>query len=268
MANCEVTIGLPVFNGVEYISDAVDSILTQSYGNFTLVISDNCSDDGTYEICRRYAEVDSRIILHRQPTNIGAVENYKFTLSKCNTPYFMWAAHDDMRSLHDLQYMREAICEKDAVVFGSYIESNYGKNLTPNEYSKNELNKFFVDSFHTGKNHYIYGLFHSDVLMKSDLSLLNHSAPDSIYLLSLLRMGDFRCIKGPVFKYRVVPYSLGWQYAKAKGHFRSLIAPYPLDYYLRSSEIIGHKSHGAKFYYWFSAYFHVQFGRLIRLLRK
>jgi glycosyltransferase involved in cell wall biosynthesis len=46
-----VTIGLPVYNGENYISQAIDSILAQTYENFELIISDNASTDKTESIC-------------------------------------------------------------------------------------------------------------------------------------------------------------------------------------------------------------------------
>ena len=56
-----VSIGLPVYNGEKFIRNAIDSILSQSYKNFELIISDNASTDSTQEICLEYAKNDNRI---------------------------------------------------------------------------------------------------------------------------------------------------------------------------------------------------------------
>jgi glycosyltransferase involved in cell wall biosynthesis len=50
-----VSIGLPVYNGQEYLTNAIDSILSQEFEDFELIISDNASEDGTEDICRLYA---------------------------------------------------------------------------------------------------------------------------------------------------------------------------------------------------------------------
>ena len=50
-----VAIGLPVYNGEEFLAAAVDSILAQTFADFELFISDNASTDRTEEICRRFA---------------------------------------------------------------------------------------------------------------------------------------------------------------------------------------------------------------------
>ena len=62
----KVAIGLPVYNGDNYLAAAIESILAQSYGDFDFLISDNASTDGTEEICQAYAKRDSRIRYIRQ----------------------------------------------------------------------------------------------------------------------------------------------------------------------------------------------------------
>lgn len=72
-----VSIGMPVFNGANYIEEAIQSILNQTYSDFELIISDNASTDAGGEICQAYVKQDSRIhyclnekILARQKTSI------------------------------------------------------------------------------------------------------------------------------------------------------------------------------------------------------
>ncbi len=91
-----LTIGLPVYNGANFIGCAIESILAQTYEDFALIISDNASTDGTEEICRAYAEKDKRIRYMRNETNVGAVRNYNRLFEACRSEYFKWAAHDDM----------------------------------------------------------------------------------------------------------------------------------------------------------------------------
>jgi glycosyltransferase involved in cell wall biosynthesis len=92
----KVAIGLPVYNGDNYLAAAIDSILAQSYGDFDLLISDNASTDGTEEICQAYALRDPRIRYIRQPKNVGAAANHNLTVRMTDSPYFKWAAHDDL----------------------------------------------------------------------------------------------------------------------------------------------------------------------------
>lgn len=92
----KITIGMPVFNDVNFIEASIKSLLNQTFQDFILIISDDGSTDGSGEICKRYASQDNRITYIRQPNNLGISRNMEFLLAKAETPYFMWAADDDL----------------------------------------------------------------------------------------------------------------------------------------------------------------------------
>ena len=87
-------IGVPVFNGEATIRAALESVLKQEFEDWTLLISDNASTDGTEVICREFDERDPRIHYHRQAHNVGAWNNFKFLLAQADCPYFMWFSDD------------------------------------------------------------------------------------------------------------------------------------------------------------------------------
>src|SRR6266542_706109 len=88
-------IGMPVYNGERFIARALETLLSQSYRDWILLISDNDSQDNTALICKSYCEKDSRINYFKQSKNIGAINNFRYLLNKADTQYFMWAAADD-----------------------------------------------------------------------------------------------------------------------------------------------------------------------------
>ena len=90
-----LSIGFVTYNGGVRIRRALDSLFSQTYGNFELIISDNASTDETPDICREYVERDTRARYIRQPENIGRINNFLFVLKKARGDYFMWAANDD-----------------------------------------------------------------------------------------------------------------------------------------------------------------------------
>jgi len=90
-----VTIGMPVYNGAEFIERALAGLSQQTFRDFLVLVSDNVSTDGTWEILQRWAERDERIVLRRQPTNIGALPNFHDVLQQTDSEFFMWHAHDD-----------------------------------------------------------------------------------------------------------------------------------------------------------------------------
>jgi glycosyltransferase involved in cell wall biosynthesis len=115
----KVAIGLPVYNGANYLAAAIDSILAQSYGDFDFVISDNASTDGTEEICRSYAQRDPRIRYIRQPKNVGAAANHNMLVRMTDSPYFKWAAHDDLLAPGFLAACVDVLDGDSAVVLAS-----------------------------------------------------------------------------------------------------------------------------------------------------
>lgn len=90
-----VSIGLPVYNGENFIRDALNSVLAQTFKDFELIISDNASTDATEEICREYATQDSRIHYYRQEQNLGAAPNFNRVFELSQGEFFKWIAHDD-----------------------------------------------------------------------------------------------------------------------------------------------------------------------------
>jgi glycosyltransferase involved in cell wall biosynthesis len=96
MSNPALTVGLPVYNGERFLSESLDSILGQTLEHFRLVISDNGSIDATETICRDYARRDARIDYVRYEVNRGAAWNYNNVFRLCETPFFRWAASDDL----------------------------------------------------------------------------------------------------------------------------------------------------------------------------
>jgi glycosyltransferase involved in cell wall biosynthesis len=91
-----VIIGMPVYNGSDYVAEAIESFLKQTFENFELIISDNASTDDTEDICRSYAGRDRRIRYSRLDTNVGAARNFNRVFDDCRSDYFKWAAHDDL----------------------------------------------------------------------------------------------------------------------------------------------------------------------------
>jgi hypothetical protein len=91
----KVTIGLMVYNGENYLAEAIESILAQSYSDFEVVISDNGSTDRTADICRHYARLDRRIRFYRHEQNRGAAWNCNRVFELARGEYFKWMAHDD-----------------------------------------------------------------------------------------------------------------------------------------------------------------------------
>jgi len=91
-----VTIGMPVYNGEEFIAEAMESLLAQSFTDFELLVADNASTDGTGEICRGFADRDSRVRWLPSPENRGAAWNFNRLFFEAKGEFFRWSAADDV----------------------------------------------------------------------------------------------------------------------------------------------------------------------------
>ena len=199
--NPRVTIGLPVYNGESFIARAIDSILGQSFRDIELIIMDNCSTDGTEEICRRYVADDPRVRYFRHDQNIGVISNFNSVVPHARGEYFKWAASDDICETTLVERLVEALDNRpEAVIafsqaaifdecpangFGRLSQSEFSENgIVRIEYpadlfSRNPMERFraILQSEHPGTM--IYGLIRNDALQKSHL----HQVEGSEYLL-------------------------------------------------------------------------------------
>jgi glycosyltransferase involved in cell wall biosynthesis len=92
----KVSLGIPVYNGENYLLACLESLLDQTFTDFELIIVDNASTDRTAEICHDFASQDDRIRYHRNPTNIGPIRNFHRAFQLATGTYFKWCAHDDL----------------------------------------------------------------------------------------------------------------------------------------------------------------------------
>jgi glycosyltransferase involved in cell wall biosynthesis len=104
-----LSVGLPVYNGANYLAESLEALLGQSFGDFELIISDNASTDSTPDICQHYAQQDSRIRYFRQPRNVGLAPNHNFAVEQARAELFKWASNDDLYARDLLERCVEAL---------------------------------------------------------------------------------------------------------------------------------------------------------------
>ena len=92
-----VSVVTPVYNGERYLASCIESVLSQSLGDFEYVIVDNCSSDRTPSIVRDYAR-DPRIRVHRNSTVLPVIANYNrgASLVAPDARYLKYVAADDL----------------------------------------------------------------------------------------------------------------------------------------------------------------------------
>jgi len=96
MARPLVSVCIPTYNYGGYICAAIESILSQTYRNFELIIIDDCSRDNTEEIVHKYVAQHRNIKFHKNIENIGMVENWNLCLKHAQGDLVKIMGADDM----------------------------------------------------------------------------------------------------------------------------------------------------------------------------
>lgn len=113
-----VSISILTYNHVNYISNGLDSILSQSYDNYEIIIGDDASTDGTQEVLLKYKEkYPNKIKLLLHEYNLGVTKNCNTVLSQCRGKYFVAIGGDDQMLAEKLSTQVE------------YLENNLNCNM-------------------------------------------------------------------------------------------------------------------------------------------
>ena len=92
----KIDILLATYNGEKYVGEQIESILSQTYKNINLIISDDKSQDNTRKILEEYAKKDERITVYFQEKNLGYIKNFEFLINQVKSEYFMLSDQDDV----------------------------------------------------------------------------------------------------------------------------------------------------------------------------
>lgn len=207
-----VSIGLPVYNGSDFLEDTIVSILAQDFGYFELIIADNASTDKTREICQKYAACDGRIKYVRHPSNMGAAKNYNFVFHCASGKYFKWAAHDDLlgpRFLSNCLNAFEAYSSSPVLVYPNFEFIDEGGQVinieSPfvNTSSRYPPKRIIQTLRSLGMVNSIFGLFDRDALARTRL-IGSFISSDYVLLMETAMLGNILKLDGePQFQRRV-----------------------------------------------------------------
>ncbi len=214
-----VSVGLPVFNGENYLAEAVESILGQTFEDFELIICDNASTDRTEEIARRFAALDNRVRYHRNATNIGGARNQKLAVDLSRGRYVRLAAHDDLIAPTFLEEcVRELENRPDAIICfsGTIVIDEDGNQVSTYQSTRgcaDRPSKRFAElAFRVHNCDAIYGVMRTDVLRRAK-PLSNYIDADKVFLSGLAMQGPFHALDRPLFYKRFHPknYVADWR---------------------------------------------------------
>jgi len=207
-----LTIGLPVFNGEKFLRRRLENILSQTFEDFSLVISDNNSNDKTHDICMEFKKLDDRIKYVKQNFN-QPIPNMLTLVNNSKTKYFAWAASDDFWSTNFLENNIKILEEKSSII------GSIGNVYFFEDYDKFDINEFDTASYNLvhvketsgsyeervskyvnfNQTSALYSIFRTDILKKSVVQNLNFlkktldpiAAWDTALIFRVLKYGNF-----------------------------------------------------------------------------
>lgn len=192
-----VSVLMTLFNEERFVRSVFEDLIGQTYRNIEILVCDNCSTDGTWEIVQEFAQRDSRIQTHRHPSNIGAIGNFESALGMASGEFIMMVAGHD----HHLPTFVEACAAellKDPAVVMAYPRANFmdvaGKPLGSVLTNLDTRGmappaRFNVLLWGLSYPYQIYGLFRREAFDGYDATLF--LSPDSIFLAKAALIGAF-----------------------------------------------------------------------------
>lgn len=147
-----ITVIMPCYNAKAYISEAVNSVINQTYPNIELIIVDDGSQDNSYEICQQYVAQNSIPIQLLKQDNKGPYPARNYGLSQAKGTYIAFLDADDYWDNNCLQKLIQAIEDNNAdLAYCGWQNIGQGgpgsnKPHLPPEYEKGDIVKSFLKS--------------------------------------------------------------------------------------------------------------------------
>jgi glycosyltransferase involved in cell wall biosynthesis len=124
-----VSIIMPAFNSARHISEAIDSVVAQSYPSWELLVVDDCSRDTTPDIVKGYSRADQRIKLVSLDRNSGPAEARNAGIKLAQGRYVAFLDSDDLWFERKLEIqLRELQARGAAFCYSSYVIRKDGDN--------------------------------------------------------------------------------------------------------------------------------------------
>ncbi len=222
-----VSVGMPIYNRADMLAQAVRSIREQSFSDFELVISDNCSPDpAVAKLCTTLAEEDDRITYIRQSSNVGPTRNFLTVLKQTSGPLFMWASDDDFWAKDFLLKATNALnsdpsisawmCHIDVIdSTGEVVRSIPNlRRFSSTSNKRFDLGKFLAQPECLGKANLFYSVFRRAMLaevLKKVTPYLNDWGADMIAIYAFLCRGNIKVDPVVSFSKRLAARELGFE---------------------------------------------------------
>lgn len=160
-----ISVIVPIYNVKDYLIPCIESIINQTFTDLEIILVDDGSTDGCSEICDKYQETDSRIlVIHKE--NEGLVSARKAGLKAAHGSYIAYVDGDDWIEPIMYEHMYQELCRQDAdiVMCGRYedtgkISREVFHGIPEGRYGKEELINYVYPQMIVGDDFYEWMIF-------------------------------------------------------------------------------------------------------------
>lgn len=129
-----VSIIIPVFNGADYISEAIQSCLNQTYKNIEIVIVNDSSTDETEQIVQKFVKIDNRIVYFRNNENLKLPKTLNRGHKLSKGTYLTWLSHDNYLKIYAIERLVQTITNESCdIVYSDYSKVSESGKLIINK---------------------------------------------------------------------------------------------------------------------------------------
>lgn len=169
-----VSVIVPVYNHEKFIGVTIESVLSQTYENWELLVIDDCSTDGSWGIIQKYAGRDSRIKAFRNNENKGLIPNWKFLIDTSRGEYIAFLEGDDFFYENNLKRKLE-VFEKYSdlgMVYCNFDVVNENGEMVTKDYRSFQnvrvyKNEFIRPSEYLSSKHHLINSYGQVMIRKS-----------------------------------------------------------------------------------------------------
>jgi teichuronic acid biosynthesis glycosyltransferase TuaG len=206
-----VSVIMLSYNHEKYVSDAIDSVLSQTFRDFECIIIDDCSKDNSKEIIRNYQRKDQRIRAFFHKTNMGIAPTKNDGLAEAKGKFIAFIDSDDIWIEKKLEMQLLVLRDDESLIVwseGEIINESgipTGKTFTQvlSAQNKKKSGDLFEELLHGNF------IFASSVILKSDYAKENQFCEELRYfndykfMIDLSKDHSFFFSSEPLAKYRI-----------------------------------------------------------------
>lgn len=201
-----ITILMPFFNASNFLKEALESILNQSYTNIIVLLLNDGSTDDSLQIAQQIALTDRRVKIYSNSENLGIIKSRNKLLDWCETEYAAWMDCDDIAGPQRIEKQLQFMLNNPKFIACTchYIRQGLGENtniLIPREHISREYLLFFNYILNPGSFFNVLSCKRNNVIFREWVS----GASDYLFWAELAKYGELGLVEEVLMIYRLHP---------------------------------------------------------------